>query len=562
MSHVQPSSEQLQHATALLHRAQCLLQSGQIEESFKVILDLKAQRVPLMQLDLCRAICFAHMGRIPDAVQSLREELRFFPHNEDARQLLEELLKVQGQQDSSLNASHDPEFMEIYQAIRNHTMLSVARLYNLFIHAKRICEENIPGNFVECGVAAGGSSVLLAYVIRRYSRIPRIMWCFDSFSGMPPARAEDAHGGVPAEQTGWGSGTCAAPLQSLQSLARSVGVGEVIRPVVGFFEETLKPHRDRVGMIALLHLDGDWYSSTRTILENLYDRVSDKGILQIDDFGYWDGCRKAVQEFFQARKLTPLVTRIDDTGVWLEKPDLFPINPTLPNEMVQAFCAEDVGRYAIPSQMSPNERFQLYWAFTKEMHISAGQREIRFLEIGSYAGASLLQSYVALRHHGLPIDLVTVEPQGQPEFYAIVQELQPITTHLKMFSDAAAPILADEIARTGRLFDAMVIDGDHTYAGVKKDIELFFPLLRPGGLMLFHDYLPALNDENREAIFAHHASTEPGIRRACDEYFAGNADAQEVTLPLLRPSDPTQTQAYLQIIPGVFSTVRAWRKRR
>ena len=187
MSHVQLSSEQRQHAAALLHKAQCLIQGGQIDESFKLILDLKAQRIPLLSLDLCRAICFVHMGRIPDAVQSLREELRFFPHNEDARGLLDELLKVPDNHEAELHAKQDPEFMGIYQAIRNHTMLSVARLYNLFVHAKRICEENIPGNFVECGVAAGGSSVLLAYVIRRYSRIPRRMWCFDSFSGIKKA---------------------------------------------------------------------------------------------------------------------------------------------------------------------------------------------------------------------------------------------------------------------------------------------------------------------------------------------------------------------------------------
>lgn len=561
MSQIHTSSDQLQHATALLQQAQSLLQGGHVDESFKIILDLKAMRVPLMQLDVCRALCFAHMGRIPDAIQSLREELRFFPQNEDARRLLDELLNATDSQEASQQAQRDPEFMQIYQDIRNHTMLSVARLYNLFVHAKRICEDNIPGNFIECGVAAGGSSVLLAYVIRQYSRIPRFMWCFDSFSGMPPARVEDAHGGIPAEQTGWGSGTCAAPMQSLLTLARSVGVSDIIRPVQGFFEETLKPNRDRIGMIALLHLDGDWYSSTRTILENFYDRVSDRGILQIDDFGYWDGCRKAVHEFFQARRVTPLVTRIDDTGVWLEKPDLFPINPAIPNGILQDFLAEDVGRFKITSQMSPNERFQVYWAFRNELKIRAGQDEIRFLEIGSYAGASLLQSYIALGHHNLPVSLVTIEPQGQPEFYAVIQELRQITTHLKMYSDAAAPILTEEIVRTGRFFDAMVIDGDHSYEGVKKDIELFFPLLRSGGLVLFHDYLPALNDQNREAIFAHHAQNEPGIRRACDEYFNGNPYAEEVVLPLLRPTDPTQTQAFLQIIPGVFSTVKAWRKR-
>jgi hypothetical protein len=105
------------------------------------------------------------------------------------------------------------------------------------------------------------------------------------------------------------------------------------------------------------------------------------------------------------------------------------------------------------------------------------------------------------------------------------------------------------------------IDGDHTYEGVKRDIELYFPLLKPNGLILFHDYLPLLNSQNRDFILCHHENTEPGIRQACDEYFQGNPNAEAVELPLLKPTDPTQTQAYLPIVPGVFSTVRAWRKR-
>jgi predicted O-methyltransferase YrrM len=35
--------------------------------------------------------------------------------------------------------------------------------------------------------------------------------------------------------------------------------------------------------------------------------------------------------------------------------------------------------------------------------------------------------------------------------------------------------------------DFLFIDGDHTYAGVKQDFEMYSPLVRKGGLVAFHD---------------------------------------------------------------------------
>jgi cephalosporin hydroxylase len=35
--------------------------------------------------------------------------------------------------------------------------------------------------------------------------------------------------------------------------------------------------------------------------------------------------------------------------------------------------------------------------------------------------------------------------------------------------------------------DALIIDGDHTYAGVSDDLGRYGPLVRPGGLILLHD---------------------------------------------------------------------------
>jgi hypothetical protein len=66
----------------------------------------------------------------------------------------------------------------------------------------------------------------------------------------------------------------------------------------GLVEETIPaaaPER-----IALLRLDTDWYASTKHELDHLYDRVQSGGVVIIDDYDYWDGARKAVDEFIAA----------------------------------------------------------------------------------------------------------------------------------------------------------------------------------------------------------------------------------------------------------------------
>jgi predicted O-methyltransferase YrrM len=41
--------------------------------------------------------------------------------------------------------------------------------------------------------------------------------------------------------------------------------------------------------------------------------------------------------------------------------------------------------------------------------------------------------------------------------------------------------------------DFLFIDGDHTYEGVKQDFEMYSQLVRPGGIVAFHDILPHPN---------------------------------------------------------------------
>lgn len=46
----------------------------------------------------------------------------------------------------------------------------------------------------------------------------------------------------------------------------------------------------------------------------------------------------------------------------------------------------------------------------------------------------------------------------------------------------------------GRKIDFLFIDGDHSYEGVKRDFEMYGPLVREGGVIAFHDIVPGLEE--------------------------------------------------------------------
>jgi O-methyltransferase len=78
--------------------------------------------------------------------------------------------------------------------------------------------------------------------------------------------------------------------------------------------------REAPDQIALLRLDTDWYESTRHEMTHLYPRLAPGGVLIIDDYGYWEGARKAVDEYLESQSIVLLLNRLDNTGRVAIKP--------------------------------------------------------------------------------------------------------------------------------------------------------------------------------------------------------------------------------------------------
>ena len=227
---------------------------------------------------------------------------------------------VSGISDGAIADGGLTEFQQWLPVVQPYTFLSEARLLSLYRLTKDICLADLPGNIVECGTCKGGAAALIAATIARYSRRPRKVYAFDTFEGMPDPTEVDRANGVPANDTGFGAGTLGAPIeQNLNVVCRALGVESIVVPVKGLFNQTLPVTRGQIGDIALLHADGDWYESTIDIFQYLYGQVIAGGAIQIDDYGHWEGCRKAIDDLQAQWRVQFGLQPIDYTGVWFRK---------------------------------------------------------------------------------------------------------------------------------------------------------------------------------------------------------------------------------------------------
>jgi O-methyltransferase len=195
--------------------------------------------------------------------------------------------------------------------IRRNTMVGPERIQNLSQLAQRIEDEQIPGDVVECGVFRGGTAAILAR-LATHSRLPRTVWLFDSFQGMPPASAADG-----PEATSWVGNLSSSARRVARLLERTGADLSRVRIVPGLFQETFPGIQ--IPQIALLNIDADWYESVKLCLETFYNAVVAGGFVSIDDYGAWPGCRLAVDEFFKNRQLSFPLQRVDETAHWFQK---------------------------------------------------------------------------------------------------------------------------------------------------------------------------------------------------------------------------------------------------
>jgi hypothetical protein len=120
----------------------------------------------------------------------------------------------------------EAEFAQAYERCRAYTMTSPERMYALWSAVRYVSRARVAGDWVECGVWKGGSSMLAALALQAAGDVSRTLWLYDTFTGMTEPTDRDVDlSGRPArarfERASAASCTGSTPSRACRSSARA-----------------------------------------------------------------------------------------------------------------------------------------------------------------------------------------------------------------------------------------------------------------------------------------------------------------------------------------------------
>jgi len=188
------------------------------------------------------------------------------------------------------------------------TYLTTARLEGLLSAVAELKRGKVAGDLGEYGVALGGSAICIASTLDAGRRFVG----YDAFGMIPAPTAADGDQvaeryrvissgqsrGIGGETYyGYHDHLYEAVVANFARFGLQVDDAR-IRLVRGLYEKTLTA-KARFP-IAFAHIDCDWYESVRLALAHLRERLKPAGMVIVDDYGGWQGCRQATDEFLAA----------------------------------------------------------------------------------------------------------------------------------------------------------------------------------------------------------------------------------------------------------------------
>jgi len=195
------------------------------------------------------------------------------------------------------------------EKLNAYSVSSLEALFTLYDLSEDIVTRHIPGDIVECGVRDGGSAAVLSLPV---AKSDRQLWLYDSFQGLPMPTFQDT-----PEAYAYAGKAIGSKKRVMEALA--IAEFPVERVVIreGWFKDSFEdvlPKR-----VALLHVDCDWYESVLNTLFTFYPLVHQGGIIVIDDFGHWEGARRAFYDFVHQIAERPLVERFGHSRLYWVK---------------------------------------------------------------------------------------------------------------------------------------------------------------------------------------------------------------------------------------------------
>jgi O-methyltransferase len=209
--------------------------------------------------------------------------------------------------------------IDLYTNVAPYTMTPPEAVAALADGVRYVSATGIGGAIVECGVWKGGSMMAVAMTLLELGETDTDLYLFDTFEGMSAPtgkdviwtgeRADELLARESEDSKLWARAT----LDEVRDAVLSIPYpSSKVHFVKGKVEDTVPA--EAPDQIALLRLDTDWYESTKHELVHLYPRLSEGGVLILDDYGWWRGAGRATDEYFEEHGPAPLLVRIDREG--------------------------------------------------------------------------------------------------------------------------------------------------------------------------------------------------------------------------------------------------------
>jgi hypothetical protein len=213
-------------------------------------------------------------------------------------------------------------FDKYYNICKKYSInVSYERFLSLYQALQYISKNKIKGDIVECGVFKGGSAMFICFFLKFFLVNNKKIWLYDTYEGMSaPSKVDIDLNNKKAKDflkekkiENLNNVWAYSPLSYVKKNIKITNFDQKkCLFIKGKVENTLKMNKPK--SISLLRLDTDFYKSTKAELDNLYNLIIPGGIIIVDDYGHWKGCKLAVDQFFKNKK-NILFLNVDYTGI-------------------------------------------------------------------------------------------------------------------------------------------------------------------------------------------------------------------------------------------------------
>jgi len=212
----------------------------------------------------------------------------------------------------SIARSYSAKDIEIMDFTQPYTGIDRSDMKSLIDAVKYITSNKIPGVFVECGVWKGGAVIAMIKTLQQLNFSDREIYLFDTFNAMTmPTEHDVSATGVSAKKIkiAYNTNQLGNSLQDVKNNVYKTGYDKSkLKFIEGNVMEIIQ--NNIPDKIALLRLDTDFYESTKCEFEYLFPKLSEGGILIVDDYGRWQGSKKATNEYIKNNNIKIFLNQI------------------------------------------------------------------------------------------------------------------------------------------------------------------------------------------------------------------------------------------------------------